>query len=250
MHLPIRRILPGLLVAVLAAAVALPAAPLAAQKDRFNCADFSSQSEAQAELDRTAPDDPSGLDADADGIACESEFGLTDEPAPAERPRRDERGQRDAADAEPLDAPVPAQESSPSTEEVDLPADVLARVEGCAVVAVSARDVSAAGCPGVGVVTFRIPADQPDMPDTVIITPGAPFTTASETAASQPTSPASRASTRNVALSSGTGDAASASTDTTDSKKDKSGNDGKKNESKKKEKKGDDKKKGKGKTRR
>jgi hypothetical protein len=38
--------------------------------DQFDCADFDSQAEAQAELDRD-PSDPSNLDADDDGQACE-----------------------------------------------------------------------------------------------------------------------------------------------------------------------------------
>ena len=38
--------------------------------DPFDCADFDSQQEAQAELDRD-PSDPSNLDADNDGEACE-----------------------------------------------------------------------------------------------------------------------------------------------------------------------------------
>jgi hypothetical protein len=38
--------------------------------DQFDCADFSSQADAQAELDRDSSD-PSNLDADDDGEACE-----------------------------------------------------------------------------------------------------------------------------------------------------------------------------------
>ena len=38
--------------------------------DQFDCADFDSQEEAQAELD-SDPSDPSNLDADDDGEACE-----------------------------------------------------------------------------------------------------------------------------------------------------------------------------------
>jgi len=37
-----------------------------AQDNNLNCADFSSQAEAQAELDRN-PSDPNNLDADDDG---------------------------------------------------------------------------------------------------------------------------------------------------------------------------------------
>jgi len=43
----------------------------------FNCSDFSTQQEAQAELDRD-PSDPSRLDGDDDGIACESLPGSSD----------------------------------------------------------------------------------------------------------------------------------------------------------------------------
>src|SRR5919112_1254790 len=41
-----------------------------AQDDQFDCASFGSQESAQAELERD-PSDPSNLDADNDGIACE-----------------------------------------------------------------------------------------------------------------------------------------------------------------------------------
>jgi hypothetical protein len=42
-----------------------------AQDDQFDCASFGSQESAQAELDRD-PSDPSNLDADNDGEACET----------------------------------------------------------------------------------------------------------------------------------------------------------------------------------
>ena len=41
------------------------------QGDAYNCGDFQSQADAQAVL-RAAPSDPNRLDADRDGIACES----------------------------------------------------------------------------------------------------------------------------------------------------------------------------------
>jgi hypothetical protein len=45
--------------------------PFEAQaQDQYDCASFSSQESAQAELERD-PSDPSNLDADNDGIACE-----------------------------------------------------------------------------------------------------------------------------------------------------------------------------------
>lgn len=41
------------------------------QGDRYNCGDFASQAQAQAVL-RADPTDPNRLDADRDGIACET----------------------------------------------------------------------------------------------------------------------------------------------------------------------------------
>ena len=49
------------------------AAPAFAQAD-FDCRDFATQPEAQAELERN-PTDPHGLDDDDDGLACESLAG-------------------------------------------------------------------------------------------------------------------------------------------------------------------------------
>lgn len=46
-------------------------APYLGQGDAYNCPSFSSQADAQAVL-RADPTDPNGLDADRDGIACES----------------------------------------------------------------------------------------------------------------------------------------------------------------------------------
>lgn len=40
-------------------------------QDRYDCCDFDSQQEAQAELNRD-PSDPNNLDADNDGVACET----------------------------------------------------------------------------------------------------------------------------------------------------------------------------------
>jgi len=45
-----------------------------AQDDQFDCASFGSQESAQTELERD-PSDPSNLDADGDGIACEELAG-------------------------------------------------------------------------------------------------------------------------------------------------------------------------------
>jgi hypothetical protein len=40
-------------------------------QDRYNCGDFDSQKEAQRVLDRD-PSDPNNLDADNDGMACDT----------------------------------------------------------------------------------------------------------------------------------------------------------------------------------
>lgn len=48
-----------------------------AQDGDLDCSDFGSQEEAQAEFD-SDPTDPNGLDADGDGIACESLDGSSE----------------------------------------------------------------------------------------------------------------------------------------------------------------------------
>jgi hypothetical protein len=50
--------------------LAHPPEPALAQTDQYDCASFGSQESAQAELG-SDPLDPSNLDADDDGIACE-----------------------------------------------------------------------------------------------------------------------------------------------------------------------------------
>ena len=53
--------------------LALPACD-SATSDSFNCSDFDTQQEAQAqfEADGGPEEDPHNLDSDGDGIACES----------------------------------------------------------------------------------------------------------------------------------------------------------------------------------
>jgi Excalibur calcium-binding domain len=55
------------------AVLLLPLTGVASAQDR-DCSDFASQSEAQQALDASSGD-PERLDADGDGIACESSFG-------------------------------------------------------------------------------------------------------------------------------------------------------------------------------
>ena len=95
----------ALTVAVLTVAGTLPLAGAAhAQPDR-DCADFASQAEAQEALDSTVGD-PERLDANDDGVACESQFRdaaakstqttRTTEPAPASAPaEEDEQDDQD-----------------------------------------------------------------------------------------------------------------------------------------------------------
>jgi hypothetical protein len=63
-----------LLLAALCMAVVLVFAPAAMAQDEFDCEDFDTQEEAQAEFNAD-PSDPSGLDEDDgadDGVACET----------------------------------------------------------------------------------------------------------------------------------------------------------------------------------
>src|SRR5919205_881312 len=48
-----------------------PSTPAMAQSDLYDCASFGSQESAQAELERN-PSDPSNLDPDGNGKACEN----------------------------------------------------------------------------------------------------------------------------------------------------------------------------------
>ena len=58
--------------------LANPTTPAYAQEDQYDCASFGSQESAQAELERN-PDDPSNLDPDSDGQACEDyDYGVDD----------------------------------------------------------------------------------------------------------------------------------------------------------------------------
>jgi hypothetical protein len=101
------------------------------------------------------PADPHGLDADNDGIACENlPSRSSDEPSRTSPPvLTDEPGGASSR-------------------------EVLTQVEGCAVIAISARTVAAAGCPGGRSIAFRIPDSAPSMSNTVIINPMEPSTDA------------------------------------------------------------------------
>ena len=60
----------GVLLVVALVSISALGSPAWAQDDNLNCADFSSQSEAQRELEKDRSD-PNNLDADDDGQACE-----------------------------------------------------------------------------------------------------------------------------------------------------------------------------------
>jgi hypothetical protein len=71
-----RRFLVGLFALCLLALLVFASA-VSAQEDQFDCASFGSQESAQAELERD-PSDPSNLDPNNDGQACEDfDFGTT-----------------------------------------------------------------------------------------------------------------------------------------------------------------------------
>ena len=80
------RLLPAL--CAIAALVALPSPALATHGADVNCPSFASQAAAQAHL-AAHPGDPDGLDADHDGVACESlpcPCGAAAAPPPAPAP--------------------------------------------------------------------------------------------------------------------------------------------------------------------
>jgi hypothetical protein len=179
----------ALFIALASASVAPPAA---AQTEydfngdgRVTCADFEEEfpetftDEATAALAQY-PDELRRLSRDSAmaDVACEGQPG---DAAPAEASRSRETPERQPEDSE---------AAASGAEPGNVPAEVMARVAGCSVVAISARDVVGAGCPGVGTVTFRIPDGAPAMEGTVLFSPGAP---AAGAAAAPETTDATRA---------------------------------------------------------
>jgi hypothetical protein len=165
---------------VLLGTLALGGANAGAQAE-LNCDDFANQPEAQASLNSTYPEDPNRLDRDKDWIACEDFFELTEEEAARVVPANLVSG---AAETTPVPTPEPARDdtapapvatSVETGSRVDPPADLMAQVASCEVVAVSSRSIAAAGCPGVGSIILRPPAGTPRMRSQVIIRPGAAF---------------------------------------------------------------------------
>lgn len=153
---------------------------LRAQAD-LNCDDFANQAEAQASLIDTYPEDPNRLDRDKDWIACEDFFELTAEEEARVVPANLVSG---STEATPTPVPVPPSATTTPTpvaittgtgSRIDPPADLMARVASCEVVAVSSRSIAAAGCPGIGSIVLRPPVGTPRMRSQVIIRPGAAF---------------------------------------------------------------------------
>lgn len=83
---------------ILAAGMTVPLAGVAVAQDR-DCPDFGSRAEAQAAYD-AAPGDPENLDADNDGIACE-----TVENGPSDFDERQENADSDTRDRDRGTAP-------------------------------------------------------------------------------------------------------------------------------------------------
>jgi hypothetical protein len=169
---------------VLASVVVSPRRAAAQMEFDFNgdgsvtCADFEDEfpdtfTDEATEALRQYPDDLSNLNRDSedDDIACEGQ-PASGEPESG-RPESESPPAQTPVPESPAPAPVAAAPAPSSAEAADLPADVMARVEGCAVIAISPHDVVGAGCPGVGVVTYRVPDGAPLLEGTVIMNPGA-----------------------------------------------------------------------------
>lgn len=183
--------------------------PLDANGDgQVNCNDFPTQAAAQAALDQD-PSDPYGLDGAVGpsssgdtGVACEAFFasGGSDPGAATGSGKQSatkgsgkgQSGNAGGGKSEPAAIPSAAVTPTPAPAAPtagaampaagaasSLPSDVMSQVEGCAVISMSAHDVAAAGCPGVGVVIIHTPEDAPPFPDEVVITPrsGSPMMT-------------------------------------------------------------------------
>lgn len=179
-------------VTIITCAVTVPSFSMpATAQDRYNCDSFPNQAAAQAEYERDKSD-PYGLDGvrgptpggDA-GIACESVFGIIEDygssgltPETSEYPAAPGAIYGNA-DPAPLSTEEPTPDPEVSTSSNAAPSDIMSQVEGCAVIAISARSIAAAGCPGVGSIAIRIPSDAPSMPGTVIISPQSTLPTGS-----------------------------------------------------------------------
>jgi hypothetical protein len=106
-----------------------PEGPASGGEDVYDCSDFAYQEEAQAELEYD-PSDPSGLDGDSDGVACEALPGLddaiggagdepSDEPPAEDAPAGDQYDCSDFAAQEEAQAELAADPSDPSGLDAD-----------------------------------------------------------------------------------------------------------------------------------
>lgn len=71
-----------LLLAALSMAATLVFAPAVLAQDLYDCSDFVDQGQAQENFNNLGPGDPSGLDTDDDGIACEALPTVVDDGTP------------------------------------------------------------------------------------------------------------------------------------------------------------------------
>ena len=190
----------ALCIAAVAGFVLLPRIATAQMQYDFNgdgkvtCADFEQQypktytDEATKALQKY-PKDLAQLNGNAkeNDVACEGQPASTD-PAKKSTPAATPTPTRATATPQPTPAPALSAPTPGPAGTTAVPADVMSRVEGCAVVAISERDVVGAGCPGGGNVMFRIPDDAPPLSDAVIVQPRSPLAS-STTGASSGASP-------------------------------------------------------------
>ncbi len=76
------------------------------RREREACSQFTSQAQAQAELDEDV-NDPLGLDPDANAVACEDYFGTPDDPGSVSTPQRNGSSPDLMQAGGPEDGPVP-----------------------------------------------------------------------------------------------------------------------------------------------
>lgn len=105
------------LVAAVAAGALIPLAGVAAAGDDKNCEDFASQAEAQALLDEN-PLDIHMLDADKDGIACESLPAPSAEPKPDKDEDADDESDKDDQDDDSEDDSDDDEDDEPQVRKV------------------------------------------------------------------------------------------------------------------------------------
>jgi hypothetical protein len=191
----------GLCVAIVAGFVIAPRLVAAQMQYDFNgdgkvtCADFQEQypTTYTDEATNALQQYPQALaqlngNPKENAVACEGQPASADPPkkstaTPTPTPTPARTTATATATPQPTATPATTAPASSPAGTTEVPADIMARVQGCAVVAISGHDVVGAGCPGVGAVAFTIPDTAPPMGDTVIMEPSSPL------AASAPAAP-------------------------------------------------------------